>query len=118
MAHNDDVFGAPLSANGHLLVTAWFLVARLPLPPKIKHLAFRALCGLVSSGPASEAALASVNGVSTMTRHVDFLQAYKAPFARIQFCGKPCDYTTLSLPRLTSGSARSAGSDTYPEALN
>lgn len=47
-----------------------------------------ALCGLVPCGPASEVALVSVNGSSTMGRYVAFLQAFDASLAWLQFLGQ------------------------------
>jgi len=58
-----------------------------------------ALSGLLSRGPASEAALASVYGASTVGRYVAFLQAFEASLAWLQFLDQ-----TLgpSYPQLTT----------------
>jgi len=104
VSHHCCAFGAPLPANGHVRVPAWWLVAWLPLLAHRKHSA--ALCTadshLKHHWLLSMAILQRAPKWPS-SRHLKHLWRGSSSLIR------HWDHPTLSLPRLITGSARLAG---------
>jgi len=101
VSHHCCAFGAPLSANGHFRVPAWWLVAWLPLLAHRKHLASlgysAALCPAdphLKQHWLLSTALLQWAAMCPSSRHLKHLWRGSSSLIR------HWDYPTLSLPRL------------------